>query len=338
MADDRKQHKRHPPEVLRVRFEHPSGGERAEAIAWDASLGGLFLETKMVLEEGALVALEIETATSKVSVDARVLWKRDEAQDENHPSGMAVRFLDLTDEVKIALTNAILGKEERTILGVGGATIESTTPGIKPDAGPTPRETQIGVAPPANAPNTATPEPSVSIALDLVTKKQSEPKVAVAPPPAPPPEPKREDDTKKRVTRAVVEEEEERPRRKSGASGTLILALVLAAVGGAAYYYRDEIAKSIAPEPPPTTSAPEPVASSAAEAPSMMPSAEPVATASTELEAGVKEAGAADAGIKDAGHDSGHDAGSRDAGTRVQDAGTRVHDAGKPAPKHSGGH
>ena len=77
MAEDRKQHKRHPPEVLRIRFEHPSGGERADAVAWDASFGGMFLETSTLVDDGALVALEIETAQGKVSVEARVLWKRD---------------------------------------------------------------------------------------------------------------------------------------------------------------------------------------------------------------------------------------------------------------------
>src|SRR5215210_6302860 len=105
MKEDRRQHKRHPPEVLRIRFEHPSGGERAEATAWDASLGGMFLETSAPVDEGALLALKVETAQAKVSVDARVLWKRAAKEGDDAPAGMSVRFLDLTDEVKSALTN-----------------------------------------------------------------------------------------------------------------------------------------------------------------------------------------------------------------------------------------
>jgi hypothetical protein len=353
MADDRKQYKRHPPEVLRIRFEHPSGGERAEATAWDASLGGMFLETSVLLDEGALVALDIETAQAKVSVDARVLWKRAIAEGPDHPQGISVRFLDLTDEVKAALTNAIIGGGERTILGVGGATIDTTTPGVvgaKKDA-EAPRQTQLGVAPPANLPETtlpgagplsphvratteassapSTPEPS--LALDLVTKKASEPKVPLA---QLGDKSEREEDTKKRVARS--EADSERPKKKSGGGGMFFFLLLLAGAGGAAYYYKDEIAKFIATPPAPTaTVTAEPSASAPVDASTAMtPPSSSAAPLAGEADAGTRDASAArDGGANDGGTP---DAGHKEAGAHAHDAGaTHAHDAGKPAPKHS---
>ena len=106
---------------MRATFEHPTSG-RAAATAWDASLGGMFLETDAPLPEGSLISLEIVTADAKVSVDARVLWTRPVNEGAEEPAGMNVRFIDLPDDVSVALQRALqAGLQERTVLGIGVA-------------------------------------------------------------------------------------------------------------------------------------------------------------------------------------------------------------------------
>lgn len=102
---------------------------RSEAVARELSLGGMFVATASPIEEGALLAIEIDLGGKSVSVDARVLRaERD---------GMAVRFIDLPDDVAATLSAAITPTSGRTVLGVGGATITKTTPGL-PAAPPEP--------------------------------------------------------------------------------------------------------------------------------------------------------------------------------------------------------
>lgn len=120
-------------QTFRVRYEHPKTGERSEAVARELSLGGMFVATASPLDEGALLAMEIDLGGKNVSVDARVL--------RSEPDGMRVVFLDLPEDVAATLSAAVTPASQRTVLGVGGATMTSTTPGIAapPEARPEPK-------------------------------------------------------------------------------------------------------------------------------------------------------------------------------------------------------
>ncbi len=345
---EQRQIRRHPAAILRVTFEQPTSGERAEAIAWDASLGGMFLETIAPVDEGALVTLEITTVDAKVSADARVLWRRAKSEGTNQPAGMAVRFIDLPDDVSVALNRALQsGMAEKTILGIGGATQEPTQPGIMPGADPVtppqrvPRETQIGVAPPANPPGkprlviseTSLPEtpaaPAVARPRRAEQKAEAEAVPATAPAASEP--------TKSR--RSTPSSEPPPPPGTGGVFGKVLLLLVLAGGAGAVYVYRDAIAEQLAGEAPSAPTAPtadsamppatEPDDAALADVePTALAAAANIADgsastvdAATPLDAGLSEdAGVRDAGARDAGRDSGAHGGGR-------------HDAGR-APKH----
>lgn len=109
-------------QTFRVRYEHPKTGERSDAVARELSLGGMFVATASPIEEGALLAIDIDLGGKNVSVDARVL--------RAEPDGMRVVFLDLPEDVAATLSAAVTPASQRTVLGVGGATMTSTTPGI----------------------------------------------------------------------------------------------------------------------------------------------------------------------------------------------------------------
>ncbi|HVH43052.1 MAG TPA: PilZ domain-containing protein [Labilithrix sp.] len=350
MAEQR-QVRRHPPAILRVSFEHPASGERAAVPAWDASLGGMFLETDAPLDEGSLIALEIGTPDTTVSVDARVLWTRPTKLGEDQPAGMAVRFIDLPDDVSVALNRALQGgMQDKTILGVGGLSKEPTQIGIAPGLGPSarvPRETQIGVAPPANVPATPappTPAPVVEAAPKprLVLSDTSLPETP-APPAKVVDQSRLEETSPSRARLSAASELPPLPVQKTGLVGRLFLLLLLGGAAAGVYVYRDRIAALLVPPPEPTTW-PAPTASEKPSGPttdaSISDASEAVALADRLRDAAVidaatrdaaaidKDAGAHDAGARDAGP---HDAGPRDAG---RDSGAGKHDAGRAPTKH----
>ena len=353
--------RRHPASILRVTFEHPTSGERAEATVWDASLGGMFLETSAPVDEGALLALEITTADAKVSADARVLWRRAKSEGTNQPPGMAVRFIDLPDDVSVALNRALQNAmAEKTILGIGGAGQQPTEPGIIPGAGVpsparVPRETQIGIAPPANPP----------VKPRLVVSETSLPETPAAPAAAAPANPERPahdgdaplpSPARARARSTPSSEPPPPPGAGGGLFGRLVLLLVLGGAAGAVYVYRDGIAAMLAgaeatPAAPPLASADRRAAT--LDASTSPPAEVEVATsavagdaageavAATAEPAGALRDAAADAAeIRDAGHADGgvRDAGVRDSGVRDAGRDSGVHGAARPdagrAPKH----
>jgi len=362
---DQRQIRHHPASILRVTFEHPSTGERAEASVWDASLGGMFLETSAPLEEGALVALEITTAATKVSADARVLWRRTSSEGANQPSGMAVRFIDLPDDVSVALNRALqTGMADKTILGIGGATQEPTQPGIMPGLDVTPervpRETQIGVAPPANLPG----KPRLVISDTSLPETPAAPAVVAAREAKPATAPSPEESPKPRVQRRSAPSSEPPPPPGTGGGllGRLLVLLVLAGAGGGLYLYRDRIAELLAgPDQAPSATPTTPLESatpgepgdaalindgaSADAAAADGASADAAAAGGASADAAAATAMVTDAAADDdaAAHDAGHadagrtDAGARDAGARdagrASGAGSARHDAGR-SPKH----
>jgi hypothetical protein len=152
MITEYRQTRRFLPSVVVVRFEHPTNGERVNAFVWDLSLGGLFLETDALVETDALLALTLKLRDGDMPVDARVAWSRAEPDGDDAPRGMAVRFIDLPDDVAFAIRGVLHeGLPEKTVLGVGAERTQADAPAPK-KAERVGRQTVIGVAPPANLP------------------------------------------------------------------------------------------------------------------------------------------------------------------------------------------
>src|SRR5262245_50087237 len=97
---------------LRVSYEKASGGERHSGLGTDLTLGGLFIETSTTLPVGALLSLEIESGTTKVAVDARVLSLRPPS-GPNQPGGMSVSFIDLPNDVASTLGFIVATRTKR---------------------------------------------------------------------------------------------------------------------------------------------------------------------------------------------------------------------------------
>ena len=102
-----------------VKYERAAGGDAGEGPARDASLGGLFVETASPIETGTLLALEVVAGDTKITIDARVVSTRKVAEGPNAPAGMAVRFLELPDEVQGELRRILAASvpREKTVLG-----------------------------------------------------------------------------------------------------------------------------------------------------------------------------------------------------------------------------
>ena len=73
----------------------------------DVSLGGAFLKSDLLLEEGEELVLELPFPDREpVKTTARVMWVRIFPKGEE-PSGMGVQFLDLSPEDREALARLI---------------------------------------------------------------------------------------------------------------------------------------------------------------------------------------------------------------------------------------
>lgn len=107
-------------EKFRVGYEH-AGGTRESGAGSDLSLGGVFIETQAMLPVGALLSVEIESGTTRVSLDARILSRRPSTPDR--PAGIAVGFIDLPNDAAASL-QFIMGRTSKrpgTMLGLGEA-------------------------------------------------------------------------------------------------------------------------------------------------------------------------------------------------------------------------
>lgn len=305
----------------------------------------MFLETSTPSADGALVALEIVTADAKVAVDARVLWTRAASAGEDQPAGMSVRFIDLPDDVSVALNRALQGgMQERTILGVGGATQEPTqigipAPSVMSSSKPVSRATQLGVAPPANTPVAVAAKPK------LVIADTSLPETPIGIPAAPSPAadpvkvekaPAEKTKEPRAASRSMAPSAPPNPPMQGGALGRIVALLLLGGAATAVYLYREPLGQMIAGPQPTTTATPPPL---------LIPIPSTPASAAASTSAGGREEDAAsslspadlsrgsDASASDA-LDAGHSAGPRDAGRDgggKHDAGAHGrHDAGRP--------
>lgn len=165
---------------IRVSYE-ATNGARETTTATDLSLGGLFVETtKKSPAIGAFVALEIESGSTKVAIDGRVL--------SSSPTGFAVRFIDLPNDVASALhfilatrmprrgTTLGLGEAEEGVAKYESARSLPTAPASEPPA--------AAPAPAAAAPAAQPPAPA-----EPAPPRNPTPRMVPAAPPVVPPAP-----------------------------------------------------------------------------------------------------------------------------------------------------
>jgi hypothetical protein len=101
---------------IRVSYECASNGTRETTTASELSLGGVFIETTQKTPQvGAFVAIEIESGSTRVNLDGRVL--------SASPKGFSVSFIDLPNDAASALAFILATKMPRrgTTLGLGEA-------------------------------------------------------------------------------------------------------------------------------------------------------------------------------------------------------------------------
>jgi hypothetical protein len=106
---------------LIISYEAASSGSPTTAVARDASLGGLFIETKNPLPIGALLTVELMSVGQPLTLEARVFLTRDASEGPERPAGMAVRFLDLPSGMlpKLQAVFEHVRPPARTTLGIG---------------------------------------------------------------------------------------------------------------------------------------------------------------------------------------------------------------------------
>jgi hypothetical protein len=100
---------------IRVSYEATNGTRETTTVS-ELSLGGVFVETQLKSPKvGSLVALDIESGSTKVSIDGRVLAHK--------PNGFSVGFIDLPNDVASSLSFILATKVKRrgTQLGLGEA-------------------------------------------------------------------------------------------------------------------------------------------------------------------------------------------------------------------------
>jgi uncharacterized protein (TIGR02266 family) len=270
MSDERRNTHRAQVPGVHATYETASGDlQRAEVM--DLAVGGLFLRTDAPVAVGKRVALDIEVTGESAPWSAlgRVVWIRPTTVDEERPAGMAIKLIDVDDDVRVGIER-LVALRERTEPGVGGAASpqaqagERTVLGVgEPTAGdmvPTP----VAFAPmempaeiPADAPPAALASPitrEVSIAIDLVARKSIPVEAALAA------DAEMENNenggtrnaethgadtgrsertAETRDAEASLAEGESRAKKGSGAGWILLLAVLAAAM--AAYVFREQL-------------------------------------------------------------------------------------------------
>lgn len=173
---------------IRVSYE-ATNGTRESTTAADLSLGGVFVETKLKSPKvGSLVTLEIESGSTKVAIDGRVL--------SHAATGFSVGFIDLPNDVASSLHFILATKVKRrgTTLGLGEAeegvakyVSEPRLPTAPPSSKPTAPE-PAPTPPPASAKPAAAAAPIVP-ETDAYAPRHPTPRIMPAAPISQPPGP-----------------------------------------------------------------------------------------------------------------------------------------------------
>lgn len=176
---------------LRATYELASLQKRETVTATDLTLGGVFLETNEKPTVGALLSIEIESGTTKVEIDARVLAIR--------PGGFMASFIDLPNDVAATLQFIMSTRmpQRGTRMGLGAPEegIPSQAHASEPRApvaapapaapSPPPAEPLPPVAPPRERTHTDPPRRVDSYAPRHPTPRMMKAAAASVPPGAP---------------------------------------------------------------------------------------------------------------------------------------------------------
>jgi uncharacterized protein (TIGR02266 family) len=221
MAEERRSAHRVRIGGVRATYESVAGGT-VEADVVDLGTGGVFVRTAAPLAVGKRISLDIQVIGEPApwSAVGRVVWTRDKGEGEGAPPGMAVKFIDVDEQV-VASIERLVETRERTEPGVGKPS--SPPPAVAPVA-PVVAVGAVGTAPerertlmgvgiaPDEPPPSPPPAREQSVAIDLVAKKSVRP--------MPPPTPRQP---------SVADAE-------GGGSGRVVVVLLLLIVAGVAAY------------------------------------------------------------------------------------------------------
>jgi len=193
MAEERRSAHRAHIGGVRATYESAAGGT-VEADVVDLGTGGVFVRTASPLAVGKRISLDIQViGEAPWSAVGRVVWTRDKSEGEGRPPGMAVKFIDVDEQV-LASIERLVETRERTEPGVGKPS--SPPPAVAPVA-PVVTVGAVGTAPerertlmgvgiaPEEQPPSAPPTREPSVAIDLVAKKSVRPMPAPTPPQPP---------------------------------------------------------------------------------------------------------------------------------------------------------
>ncbi|MFH0813014.1 MAG: PilZ domain-containing protein [Pseudomonadota bacterium] len=108
MVDEERREYLRFPAILHIRY-----GKEVEVFSrsdlLNASLGGLFIKTEYPLERGEriLTSILIPDADDPILVECEVVWNR-RKEDAKGPSGMGLKFLNLSAEDKDKITRVLV--------------------------------------------------------------------------------------------------------------------------------------------------------------------------------------------------------------------------------------
>jgi uncharacterized protein (TIGR02266 family) len=256
MSDERRNTHRAQVPGVHATYETASGDLQRAAVM-DLAVGGLFLRTDAPVAVGKRVALDIEVQGEAAPWPAlgRVVWIRPTAVDEERPAGMAIKLIDVDDDVRAGIER-LVGMREPTEPGVGGASApepppkERTMLGVgestSGDLVPTPvafapvempEQVEVELPPAAPAAPAAPVAPiarEASIAIDLVSRKSIPVEAALST------SAETQDAEAQGAADAPRSVSESRAKRRSGRGGWILLLAVLAAAM-AAYAFREQL-------------------------------------------------------------------------------------------------
>ncbi len=117
MGSERRKFVRVPVKV-RMTVKDEEGAGDLYFVSRNLSIGGVFLVSDLLLEQGVKMYLEfsLPPRSALIIVKGEIAWIKDEAEEEV-PGGMGVRFLNLDPESKKIITEFIqrrLGESRRS--------------------------------------------------------------------------------------------------------------------------------------------------------------------------------------------------------------------------------
>lgn len=120
--DDRRNYKRVPAQLI-AHFRKAPEGKDVDAKATNVSQGGVFIETRIVLEEGDTVQFDMIIPQEKgrvgvrVSIVGEVRWRH-----VKEPMGVGVRILEMTTKDKMTMKRFMVQQDNPHTADAGKST------------------------------------------------------------------------------------------------------------------------------------------------------------------------------------------------------------------------